>query len=318
MSDPAFCLPDVALPVPADPGSNPPMLRTILATFVTATGLAACQAPGPLPPTSAASPTEPLAQVYRQIDGRPLAAHVFTPREPAAGKRAAILVFHGGGWVSGNAQWGFKTASRFADLGLVAVSIEYRLAKPDVSPVEQLSDACEAFRWARANASTLGVDASRVAGYGISAGGQLVAAAAAIGCDSPEGAFRNGGPDAMVLLSPSVDLASDRFFTRLMAGHGDPAAYSPLHRIRRRVASALVIQGELDTVTPLAGAQAFCSQVRAHGGMCVLHSYPGLGHLLTRNVAGSQITNIDPDPAAVAASQRAEADFIRSAWPGAD
>jgi acetyl esterase len=284
--------------------------RVILAAGLTLICSIGCQAPALVSTRADTAPAAPVVRVYRDVNETALKAYVFAPDARSAMPRSAVLVFHGGGWVSGSAELGFKAARRFSESGLVAISIEYRLAAGAVSPVEQLSDACEAFRWTRTNASALGIDPAKVVGYGISSGGQLVAAAASLGCGTGEGAFKNGGPDAMVLVSPVVDVTADRHFARLMAGRADPAAYSPRQQVRRRLAPALIVQGELDSVTPLARAQEFCEELRSHGGVCVLHAYPRVGHLLTRNVAGSQLRNIDPDPAAAADSQEAEARFI--------
>ena len=79
---------------------------------------------------------------------------------------------------------------------MVAISVEYRLSQGSVTPIEALSDTFAAFRWARQHAAELNLDPKRVAGYGVSAGGHLVAAAATIGSSS-EGA--DARPDALLL-----------------------------------------------------------------------------------------------------------------------
>lgn len=67
----------------------------------------------------------------------------------------AILLFHGGGWVAGEPDWVFASARRFADQGMVAVSVQYRLASRQVTPIDALSDVCHAFRWVRSKAGAL-------------------------------------------------------------------------------------------------------------------------------------------------------------------
>jgi acetyl esterase/lipase len=59
----------------------------------------------------------------------------------------------------------------------------------------------------------------------------------------------------------------------------------------------MIALGEKDTLTPLRGARAFCDRAIAGGGRCELQVYPGLGHLLTRNLA-NQEDDFDPDPVA--------------------
>jgi acetyl esterase/lipase len=306
-----------------------------VAGFLAAWSLVTFAQPGP-----AASPElpPPQAHVYRESEGKSLHAYVFSRQRPGASPVPAVLLFHGGGWIAGKADWVFRTAAFFAQQDMVAISIDYRLSgsgmslandsgrgsqashdnRPEmnsVSPVEQLSDACEAFRWARANAAVLGIEPSHIAGYGESAGGHLVAAAATVGCGTQGGSFQNGGPDALLLLSPAVDAASDRLFARLMQGRGDVRAYSPLHQVMRTIAPTIIFQGDRDTVTPLAGARSFCEQVVLHKGRCDLNVYPGVGHVLTRNLDGNQNLNIDRDPVAVKASNDSAVNFLRGLWP---
>jgi len=135
------------------------------------------------PPESSA-PVEPSSYTYREVGGRSLKAYVFSPSVPS--RSPAVLLFHGGGWSAGSADWTFSRAQRFARLGLVSISIEYRLSEGTSTPIEALSDACHAFQWVRQNRRRLRVEAEKIAGYGVSAGGQLVAAAATLGCGNTQ------------------------------------------------------------------------------------------------------------------------------------
>ena len=76
---------------------------------------------------------------------------------------------------------------------------DYRLA-PEVPPPAQFDDAYAATEWVSRNADDLGVDASRLAVVGDSAGGSLAAAVALAARD-------RGGPPicAQVLLYPGLD-----------------------------------------------------------------------------------------------------------------
>lgn len=127
------------------------------------------QAPPPSPPAG------PIRHVYREVDGQELPAFVFRPVSSSRSPAPAILLFHGGGWAAGSAEWTFARAERYAQMGLVAIAVEYRLSGGETTPIEAFDDTCHAFRWARRNARRLGIDRSRVAGHGVSAGGQLVA-----------------------------------------------------------------------------------------------------------------------------------------------
>lgn len=243
-------------------------------------------------PTADVEPTQPVVYAYRLVDGDSLLAYVFNPAARAEGKPAnAILLFHGGGWSAGSPEWTFPAADRFASYGLVAIAIEYRLSGPDATPVDALDDVCYAFAWTREFATELGV-ADKVAGYGVSAGGQLVAAAATIGCGTDP-----ARPDALLLWSPAVDVAEDGWFATLLQDRGKPVAYSPVDYVTASTPPTCIVQGAKDTLTPLSGAQRFCDRLVEAGGVCELNVYEGVGHLLTRNLA-DQEENYDPDPAA--------------------
>ena len=86
---------------------------------------------------------------------------------------------------------------------------------------------CAAFRWVRTEASALGVHPNRLAASGVSAGGHLAAAAATIGCGTHDGEYGIGGPDALVLWSPALDVSGDGHFRRLLRDRATVAAYSP-------------------------------------------------------------------------------------------
>lgn len=118
-------------------------------------------------------------------EGHGIGALVYRPRG-AATPRPAVLHIHGGGYVLGSMHM-MDGANRTlaAELGCVVVSVDYRLAPetPHPGPVE---DCYTALRWLHANAHTLGVDPTRIAVSGESAGGGLAAALALLARDRGE------------------------------------------------------------------------------------------------------------------------------------
>ena len=256
-------------------------------------------------PAIATDEPAPEVEVFKRAGEAEVTAHVFRPR---GGRRPApaVLLFHGGGWVAGGADWVYPAARLFAAEGLVAISVDYRLAGERLTPLAALEDACDAFAWTRANAAELGVDPARVAAYGVSAGGQLATAAALGACADAE-----SGPDLLMLWSPALDVAEDGWFRRLMQG-ADPSPYSPsLLVASRKPPPTAIVQGEKDALTPLADAQAFCERARAWSAACELFVYPNVGHLLTRNLV-DQEDNYDPDPVARADGQARLKAFLRA------
>lgn len=256
-------------------------------------------------------PRPSMTRVYRVIDKDSLRAHVFLPPDHKAdAPAAAILLFHGGGWSSGSPEWTFAAASRFASWGLVAIAIEYRLSEGEVTPLDALSDVCAAFEWTRAHAGELG-SSGRVAGYGVSAGGHLVACTATVGCSADSLGDQPAGPDALLLWSPALDLQDDVWFGKLLRGRATAADLSPARHVGPSTPPTSIVHGEQDTLTPLAGVKRYCEALAARGRSCDLHVYPGVGHLLTRNLA-NQESDYDPDPKARADGIAMQRAFLES------
>jgi acetyl esterase len=266
-----------------------------------------------LPPPTPGTEGEPAAHVYRSVQGQPLQAFVFAPPNSTGSPRPAVLFFHGGGWSAGSAEWSFKTARDFSRLGIVAIAIDYRLSGGETTPIEALDDTCAAFRWVRQNARELAIDPRRVGGYGVSAGGHLVAAAATRGCGVEEGSYSNGGPDALLLWSPALNTAGDGWFRKLLQGRAPAETLSPVDLVPARLAPVSIVQGAEDTLTPLRDARRFCELATANGNRCELNVYPAVGHLLTRNLQ-NQEDDYDPDPAARADGMSKLQQFLRELW----
>lgn len=107
----------------------------------------------------------------------PVQVRVYAPSEAATG-RAALLYIHGGGFVIGSIETEQANAVTLAKkLGIVVVSVEYRLAPEDPYPAG-LDDCTVALGWLHDRAAELGVDPARIGVYGMSAGGGLAAALA--------------------------------------------------------------------------------------------------------------------------------------------
>lgn len=239
---------------------------------------------------------QPRAYVYREVDGQKLSVYVFqSPGENAGKPTAAVLLFHGGGWVAGRAGWTSREALRFAALGLTAVTVDYRLSAGKITPIKALDDTRAAFRWVRRYAAELNIDPRRVAGYGVSAGGYLVAAAATLALSGGGISDASSRPDLLLLWSPALDVAANRRFAKLLQGRAISADYSPLEHAGASTPPTCIVNGDKDRVTPLAKAERFRDRVVQAGGTCELHAYAGVGHLLTRNLA-NQGDNFDPDP----------------------
>ncbi len=96
---------------------------------------------------------------------------------------AGLVYIHGGGFAVGSIETEHSGAvSMCRDLGIVVVSVEYRLAPEHPYPAG-LEDCYTALSWLHQQANDLNVDASRIGVFGGSAGGGLSAGLALLARD---------------------------------------------------------------------------------------------------------------------------------------
>jgi acetyl esterase/lipase len=125
-------------------------------------------------------------------------ARIYSPTpEPVS---PVLVYFHGGGLVMGS-NYSFEPLARELASAAAAtvVAVDYRLA-PESPPPAQFDDAYTATQWVAGHASELGVDPTRLAVIGDSAGGSLAAAVALAARDR-----RGPAICAQVLLYPGLD-----------------------------------------------------------------------------------------------------------------
>jgi acetyl esterase len=254
----------------------------------------------------------PDIRIYKTIGDTKLKAHIFTPSGLAKSKlRAAIILLHGGGWNAGSPEWTYDDAKHYAGLGMVAIAGEYRLSdQKSVTPLEAMADARDLIRWVRQNAPDLAIDPHRVAVYGVSAGGHLATAAAVF--PHQEESKISSIPDALLLLSPAASIVNDHWPQILLGTRAEVKDISPAENIKQPLPPMIIVEGAADTETPLVAVQSFCERAKQIGGSCELHVYPGLGHLLSRNLDphAQEQGPFDPDPTAMKAAHAAEDAFL--------
>jgi acetyl esterase/lipase len=220
---------------------------------------------------------------YAQVDGRSLKLDVYQPRRSASTgeRRPAILQIHGGAWVLGDKrEQGLPLLRHLAGQGWVGFNANYRLS-PKVTVFEQVVDLKRALVWIREHADEYGVDPDFVVVTGGSAGGHL---AAMVALTAGDPSYQPGFEDADTTVQACVpfygvyDLADrgghypddtvDRFFGPILlrASRQEApevfAAASPHDQIHADAPPFLVIHGDLDTLVPVAMAQAFVSRLR--------------------------------------------------------
>jgi len=111
-----------------------------------------------------------------------------------------VVYFHGGGWTIGDvASYDVLCRKLAVATGLTVVSVDYRLAPEHVFPAA-VDDCYAVTKWIAEHGSELGVDGSRLAVAGDSAGGNLAAVTSILARD-------RGGPTIafQLLIYPVID-----------------------------------------------------------------------------------------------------------------
>jgi acetyl esterase/lipase len=152
---------------------------------------------------AAAGPKRPLLAVDDLAIPGPagtIPARLYAPPGVGLEQRRLVVYFHGGGWVLGDLDT-HDSVCRFLAAGTAAavLSVDYRLAPEHPFPAAA-EDCFAAFRWAAAENARLGIDPSRIAVAGDSAGGNLAAAVSLLARDA-------GGPSPAMqaLIYPVTD-----------------------------------------------------------------------------------------------------------------
>lgn len=148
---------------------------------------------------------------------RDVLIRVYRP-ETESGLRPGILDIHGGGFITGSVALQHGTVTKIArEVDAVVATVEYRLAPEHPFPAG-LDDCYVALEWMHRESETLGIDRSRLAVLGGSAGGGLAAALALLSRD-------RGGPalSFQFLAIPELD---DRLTTASMQAFLDTPVFS--------------------------------------------------------------------------------------------
>ena len=135
-----------------------------------------------LPSLRGAMPEPPLSDAVDRIDhvvpGEPEVRVRVHRAKGAATAQPCVYSMHGGGYVIGtNAADDPLFDKLCPKLGLVGVSVEYRLA-PETTYPGPLLDCYQGLRWTYEHTGELGIDPECIGVMGVSAGGGLAAALA--------------------------------------------------------------------------------------------------------------------------------------------
>jgi acetyl esterase len=245
-------------------------------------------------PTLDLPPAPGVAAYDRSIPtaSGPRRARVYAPESAPASNAPGLVFFHGGGWVLGSIESYDRLCRALAQRAAVrVVSVDYRLAPEHPFPAAT-EDAVATTRWVLDHALALGLDVSRVAVGGDSAGGNLAALVSLALRDAER------RPAFQLLIYPATDLTrtspshamfQEGYFLDHAAmdwylGHylRDPAdAKNPLASPLRvddlsGLPPALVLTAGFDPLRD--EGIAYAERMRAAGVEVELASFPGQMH----------------------------------------
>ncbi len=219
--------------------------------------------------------------VYKPIADRKLKLHIFEPEGfQSTDKRPCYIVIHGGGWRGGMASRMYPFAAHYAKLGLVGISVEYRLLKTGTENTvfDCVKDGRSAVRYVRAHAAELGIDPDRIIVSGGSAGGHVAAGTALFDDINEEGEDTSVSsvPNALILLFPVIDTSPEGYGQAKIGERW--RELSPVHHVKAGMPPTITFHGTGDIVTPFIGAQRFHEAMLKAGNRSELVTHEGGAH----------------------------------------
>lgn len=244
-----------------------------------------------------------LDQRYCASEGKAGLCDVYRPKtEPPKSGFPAVLVVHGGGWMSGD-KWTLDGYSRLlAKGGFVVVNINYRLAPEHPFPA-QADDVREALLWTKSHAESWSLDLNRLGVFGYSAGGHLSVLIGSIADEPIEDrllashwsrddkrwqalpkvtAVCAGGPPCDFRTLPIDNTAMSYFLG------GSRRQKPEIYRVASPTAHASpadpitqIIHGESDLIVPIKSSRMFHEAQLAAGVDSRMKVINGQGHMIT-------------------------------------
>ncbi len=247
---------------------------------------------GELPPIEDVTADDQSVPVEEGVPHVPV--RVYRPAD-RSGRLPALLWFHGGGYVFGSIDFDDRMSRQIVKaVGCMVVSVDYRLApeNPFPAPIE---DCYSALKWMTEHADELGVEKTRIAVGGASAGGGLAAGLALLARDRAEVNItfqlliypmiddRNNTPSSHAVTDPRLWSRDKNIFCwqAYLGQSGKGNNVSPYGAASRAVElaglpPAYIAVGELDLF--LDENIEYAQRLMQAGVSTELHVYPGAFH----------------------------------------
>lgn len=186
--------------------------------------------------------------------------------------RGCVVLFFGGGWITGTPAQFHMQALYLAAHGWDVVLPAYRLCtrKNALTPLDCYRDTEKGIHALVEGADGFRADPHRLVLGGASAGGHLALCNAILN--------KTIRPAALVLFNPVVDVTETgyRIGTPRFGGHAE--ALSPIHLLQEALPPTLLLHGKADTIVPVQNIRDFAEKAQRLGTDLRLRLYPGRGH----------------------------------------
>lgn len=230
---------------------------------------------------------------YARAEEKSLLLDLYYPKT-ADGPVPVVVWVHGGGWKNGSKDR--CPASWLVEHEYAVASINYRLIDEAQWPA-QIDDCRAAIRWLRTNAEGFQLDPDRIAAWGGSAGGHLVALLGTLDAPSDEIASSRvqavcdwHGPTDLLTMPPNV-LGNGRTLEDIANSNGARLLGKPVRDVPElaKQASALyhvsaddppflIMHGENDPAVPIDQSRRLHAQLEAAQVASTFHIVPDAGH----------------------------------------
>jgi acetyl esterase/lipase len=205
---------------------------------------------------------------------------IYRPSNQGTSLRPAVILIHGGAWMSFDKSTMHGMGEFLARAGYVGFAVDYRLFHGSENRwPAQLDDVQRAVRWVRANAAKYGVTSDHIGAFGHSAGAQL---ACLLGMedtrDNSDSALAkfSSRVQAVVDTSGPVDFTRDHdadgdaFFTAFLGADfkQNPEAWrdaSPVFHVDKKNAPFLIVHGTADESVGIAQAEELYDKLKSAG-----------------------------------------------------
>ena len=251
--------------------------------------------------TAVAGEVEVIKDIPYLGAGRSEKMDAYLPKNKEGGPRPVVIWIHGGGWVGGS-----KSAARelnicqtLAENGYAAFSIDYKLGQKteakdgqqakvtEVPWPQNIYDCKSAVRFVRKESARFGIDPSRVAISGGSAGAHL---ALVVGLSAGDAKLNEGGlyTDQSNAISCIIDFYGPTviegsrvdFFTGRTPEEtaANAKIASPVHQVKKDSPPVLVAHGTADKTTDIGFSQNLVAKMKEVGTVHEYIEVPDAGH----------------------------------------